>query len=483
MGASPPRWGPGQGSWGRDSWERRGNNKVWNQRPRRWDGAPLPPDTDPGRREAGRGGAGGIPFLLVPGYCVSRLLGLLPLRYVPRENPAADKDTWLKVSLPWLPFCLAMAVCSAYATYYQTDEFRKVVIKTSTDLSNYVYEVPMLLNTVIALLCTWYSLVSARSMAVSWRTAHTTLAELDALNRSPPSTSRHCRPLESWAFFLLVWFNMGMGVVAHLMYTYTKETKMEWYVTAAIMAVRLVPLAIESQYLLSCLLLQRAYRSITICFRNMSRGFFPSDQPESLMDGPLDGRKVAWGAGQGQKDHQKDHQKTGPPGPSRHALLSRLRVLHQRVFQQVEDLTEYFGPQLLCKLVQTRIQLITDAFALVGAVQSQVPGDAVKLPFWAIEVCFLAYRLFVVVYRSEKVLQQDQVLMQLVCLVDPSSWDHASTQQLQLFRRQVRALRAELHTCSMFTLNYDLLLAVAATTTTYLVVLVQFQPKSSAPPT
>lgn len=73
---------------------------------------------------------------------------------------------------------------------------------------------------------------------------------------------------------------------------------------------------------------------------------------------------------------------------------------------EVEDLTEYFGPQLLFKLVQTRIQLITDAFALVGAVQSENSGDTEKLPFWAIEVCFLAYRLFVVVYRSEKVLQQ-----------------------------------------------------------------------------
>lgn len=38
------------------------------------------------------------------------------------------------------------------------------------------------------------------------------------------------------------------------------------------------------------------------------------------------------------------------------------------------------------------------------------------------------------------------------------------TLQLQLFRRQVRALRARLHTCSMFTLNYDLLLAVSWTT-------------------
>lgn len=220
---------------------------------------------------------------------------------------------------------------------------------------------------------------------------------------------RHCRPLESWLFFLLVWFNMGMGTVAHLMYTYTKEKKMEWYQIVAVMTSRLVPLAIESQYLLSCLLLQRAYRSITICFRNTSRGFFPSDQvrgawpprpparsqspgvaarrsktgppssmthclsalqPESLVDGPLGeplggplgvaladtdrqpddpvapvmvipwASKVTWGPGQG-PGQGLGAQKTGPqaaqaaPASSRAALLSRLRVLHQRVYQQV----------------------------------------------------------------------------------------------------------------------------------------------------
>ncbi|KAK3933268.1 Gustatory receptor for sugar taste 43a [Frankliniella fusca] len=190
--------------------------------------------------------------------------------------------------------------------------------------------------------------------------------------------------------------------------------------------------------------------------------------------------------------------------PPRSAMLSRLRLLHQRVFQQVEDLTSYFGVSLLFKLVQTRIQLITDAFAFVSTLQNNEGARDFELVYYAIEVCFIALRLFVVVYRSEKVLQQDQVLIQLVCLVDPTAWDSAASQQvslhrkqdrrpvvlrpagthscvfnslLQLFRRQVRALRARLHTCSMFTLNYDLLLAVAATTTTYLVVLVQFNPK------
>ena len=96
-------------------------------------------------------------------------------------------------------------------------------------------------------------------------------------------------------------------------------------------------------------------------------------------------------------------------GGSRHALLSRLRVLHQRLFQQVEAVTAHFGTQLLFKLVQTRIQLITDSYALVkvlSSAESDRDDSDEKLAFYALEVCFLAYRLFCVVYRSEKVVQQ-----------------------------------------------------------------------------
>lgn len=48
----------------------------------------------------------------------------------------------------------------------------------------------MLFNTVIAVTCAAHSLTGARTLATCWRGALATLAELDAVNRSPSSVSR-----------------------------------------------------------------------------------------------------------------------------------------------------------------------------------------------------------------------------------------------------------------------------------------------------
>ncbi|KAK3933269.1 Endogenous retrovirus group K member 7 Np9 protein [Frankliniella fusca] len=267
-------------------------------RPRPWrqdghehdDGAPRP------RRGRGRGRGVGvaaafhsIPFLIWPNYLMSRLLGLQPLRFVP-STAAADAASsgadWLSLSPLWAPFCVATSAATMYSVYFMGAHFISVVFTPESTLNAYIYEVPMMLNALIALLCTGYSLFGARAWAVSWRAVLTTLAELDAVNRAPPSTSRRCRPVESWTFFAMVWAMLAILIGTHWLYTRFQEYVRELWHMLAVLLVRLVPMAVEGQYLLSCLLLERAYRAIVVCLRDLGRGYFPSDQvPSSSSSG------------------------------------------------------------------------------------------------------------------------------------------------------------------------------------------------------
>ncbi|XP_059477408.1 uncharacterized protein LOC132197848 [Neocloeon triangulifer] len=161
--------------------------------------------------------------------------------------------------------------------------------------------------------------------------------------------------------------------------------------------------------------------------------------------------------------------------------LEALRLTHAKLISASKELDATFAPQLLLGCTLSFVGTVLNAYFSVngfyqGGREQDEANEVLQNVQWLFVVMYLS-RIFLLCFSTSRLVTELKQTGWQLCILGDQRLATEIKAEIELFQRQVIAAQVDFSAWGIIPLDFSLLFAIVSTTTSYLLILIQYRPK------